>query len=100
MIEEFREAGSNSERGTKFENLMVDYFHLAPTLAVEYDEVQTWPQWDYREGTHDTGIDLVARNKLTASGPPSSARSTTPSISSRRPISTRSPPPLASPGTG
>ncbi len=44
---------------------MVDYFFLDPTLAVEYDEVQRWPEWDHREGTHDSDIDLVARSKDT-----------------------------------
>jgi len=64
VIEGFR-AASNVERGEKFERLMVDYFFLDPTLAVEYDEVQRWPEWDHREGTHDSGIDLVARSKDT-----------------------------------
>ena len=64
VIEEFR-LTSNVERGEKFESLMVDYFHLDPTLSVEYDEVHRWPDWSHREGTHDTGIDLVARNKDT-----------------------------------
>ncbi|MBN9103605.1 MAG: DEAD/DEAH box helicase [Propionibacteriaceae bacterium] len=65
VIEDFRTAPTNSERGTKFEKLMVDYFWLDPTLSVEYDEVQRWPDWPHREGTHDAGIDLVARNKIT-----------------------------------
>ncbi|MCA0295267.1 MAG: DEAD/DEAH box helicase [Actinobacteria bacterium] len=65
VIEDFRTAPTNSERGEKFEKLMVDYFWLDPTLSVEYDEVQRWPDWQHREGTHDTGIDLVARNKST-----------------------------------
>ncbi len=63
VIEQFR-ATSNVEAGTKFEKLMVDYFWLDPTLSVEYDEVQRWPDWPHREGKHDVGIDLVARNKL------------------------------------
>ena len=65
VIEDFRTATSNVERGEKFERLMVDYFFLDPTLAVEYDEVQRWPEWDHREGTHDSDIDLVARSKDT-----------------------------------
>jgi predicted helicase len=63
VIEDFRTAPTNSERGTKFEKLMVDYFWLDPTLSVEYDEVQLWSDWSHREAKHDTGIDLVARNK-------------------------------------
>ncbi len=65
VIEDFRTAPTNSERGERFERLMVDYFWLDPTLSVEYDEVQRWPEWPHREGSHDTGIDLVARNKVT-----------------------------------
>lgn len=42
VIEEFRQAPTNSGRGTKFENLMVEYFHLDPTLSVKYDEVYNW----------------------------------------------------------
>lgn len=44
---------------------MVDYFTLAPTLAAEYDLVQRWPDWAHRQSSHDVGIDLVARNRLT-----------------------------------
>lgn len=65
VIEDFRTAPTNSERGTKFEKLMVDYFFLDPTLSVEYDEVQRWADWSHREGKADTGIDLVARNRIT-----------------------------------
>ncbi len=65
VIEEFRTAPSNVERGEKFERLMVDYFSLDPTLAVEYDEVMRWPDWPHRQGTHDVGIDLVARTRDT-----------------------------------
>ena len=64
VIEDFRTAPTNSERGEKFERLMVDYFWLDPTLSVEYDEVQRWPDWRHREGTHDTGIDLVAARNM------------------------------------
>lgn len=62
VIDEFRTAGSMAERGTKFEELMVDYFRLDPTLSVVYDNVCMWSEWDHNESTHDSGIDLVARN--------------------------------------
>ena len=66
VIEEFRTASaSNAELGEKFERLMVRYFELDPTLASEYDLVQRWPDWSHREGSHDVGIDLVARVKAT-----------------------------------
>lgn len=65
VISEFRTASTNVERGEKFEALMVDYFRLDPTLSVEYDEVQRWPEWPHRENTHGAGIDLVAHRKDT-----------------------------------
>ena len=65
VISEFRDAASRSQTGTKFEELMVDYFHTDPTLSVVYDEVRPWSRWSHNESTHDSGIDLVARNRET-----------------------------------
>nr|WP_269779672.1 type ISP restriction/modification enzyme [Propioniciclava soli] len=56
---------TNVERGEAFEKLMVAYFRLDPTLAAEYDLVERWPNWSHNEGTHDSGIDLVARTTST-----------------------------------
>ena len=63
VMEAFREAPSNSERGTKFEKLMVRYFDLDPLLSQQYDEVWRWIDWPGRKGKPDTGIDLVARER-------------------------------------
>ena len=65
VIEAFRQAPSNSERGTKFEKLMVRYFELDPMLADRYDSVCRWIDWEGRAGKPDTGIDLVARDRTT-----------------------------------
>lgn len=65
VIEAFREAPSNSERGTKFEKLMVRYFELDPLLAERYEAVSRWIDWEGRDGRTDTGIDLVARDRVT-----------------------------------
>ncbi|WP_109523547.1 DEAD/DEAH box helicase [Nocardia aurea] len=65
VIEAFRRAPSNSERGTKFEQLMVRYFELDPMLAQQYDKVWRWSDWPGRDGKPDTGIDLVARERDT-----------------------------------
>ncbi|KKC00338.1 hypothetical protein WR43_05490 [Mycolicibacter arupensis] len=65
VIEAFRKAPSNSERGTKFEQLMVRYFELDPMLAQQYDAVWRWVDWPGRAGKADTGIDLVARERDT-----------------------------------
>ena len=65
VIEAFREAPSNSERGTKFEQLMVRYFELDPLLSQQYEKVWRWIDWPGRKGKTDTGIDLVARERDT-----------------------------------
>ncbi|WP_394275195.1 DEAD/DEAH box helicase family protein [Luteococcus sp.] len=65
VVKLFRQAPTTVERGTKFENLMLAYFRTDPVLAAQYDEVCTWPQWSHNESTHDSGIDLVARNRET-----------------------------------
>lgn len=38
----FRKAPSNSERGTRFEQLMVRYFQLDPMLSQQYEQVWRW----------------------------------------------------------
>lgn len=58
VIEAFRQAPSNVERGTKFEQLMVRYFELDPLLAAKYDQVWRWIDWPDRKGKVDTGIDF------------------------------------------
>ncbi|MFD6897087.1 DEAD/DEAH box helicase [Rhodococcus sp. NPDC060086] len=60
VIEAFRKAPSNSERGTRFEQLMVRYFQLDPMLSQQYEQVWRWTDWPGRDGKPDTGIDLVA----------------------------------------
>lgn len=65
VMEAFRQAPSNSERGTKFEKLMVRYFELDPMLAQQYDAAWRWIDWPDRKGKPDTGIDLVARERDT-----------------------------------
>ncbi|BDB63278.1 DEAD/DEAH box helicase [Rhodococcus sp. RDE2] len=65
VIEAFRKAPSNSERGTRFEQLMVRYFQLDPMLSQQYDQVWRWMDWPGRDGKPDTGIDLVARERDT-----------------------------------
>jgi predicted helicase len=63
VIEAFRTEPTNSERGTKFEQLMVRYFQLDPMLAQQYPQVWRWIDWPDREGKPDTGIDLVAQDR-------------------------------------
>ena len=63
VIEAFRKAPTNVERGTKFEQLMVRYFELDPMLSQQYDKVWRWIDWPGRDGKPDTGIDLVAQER-------------------------------------
>lgn len=63
VIEAFRQAPTNVERGTKFEQLMVRYLELDPMLSQQYDKVWRWIDWPGRDGKPDTGIDLVARER-------------------------------------
>ena len=61
VIDAFRQAPNTVEMGTKFEQLMVRYFELDPTLSREYDAVWRWMDRPGRDGKADTGIGLVAR---------------------------------------
>ena len=65
VLAALRQAPSNVDRGTLFEQLMVRYFQLDPALAQQYDHVCRWIDWDGRDGKPDTGIDLVARERDT-----------------------------------
>ena len=67
VLAALRQAPTNVDRGTLFEQLMVRYFQLAPALAQQYDEVCRWIDWEGRAGKPDTGIDLVARERDTGS---------------------------------
>ena len=45
VIDAPRQEPSNSERGTKFEKLMVRYFELDPVIAGKYDQVCRCPPY-------------------------------------------------------
>ena len=64
VLEALSQAPSNVERGTRFEELMVDYFTLDPTLASQYQHVSRWVDWSHRGKSPDVGIDLVAQDRL------------------------------------
>lgn len=59
----FQDAPSNSEKGTAFEKLMVEYFQLDPALSMKYEHVSRWIDWAHRGNSVDVGIDLVARDR-------------------------------------
>jgi predicted helicase len=55
---------STTERGTKFERLIESFLTTDVQWAALYDEVWMWNDWPGHHG-HDTGIDLVARERDT-----------------------------------
>ncbi|MCK0535804.1 MULTISPECIES: DEAD/DEAH box helicase family protein, partial [unclassified Anaerobiospirillum] len=53
------------DKGTRFENLILDYLRNEPTYKDLFTEVQTWAQWakahpEFDYDANDIGIDLVA----------------------------------------
>jgi predicted helicase len=77
VIDAFRRAPTNVDRGTLFEQLMVRFFELDPALNQQYESVWRWIDWPDRQGKPDTGIDLVARERDTG-------EYTDPNVSRRR----------------
>lgn len=67
LLQQFREKTlSERDKGTSFENLMVQYFKTEPFYKQQYAEVLTYADWVDRHGVDlgvsskkDTGIDLV-----------------------------------------
>lgn len=65
ILAQFREAArSNRDLGDKFERLIATYLVTDPIYADQFDQVWLWSEWPLRWG-QDTGIDLVARERLT-----------------------------------
>lgn len=73
ILSQFREMTlTERDKGTSFENLMVQYFKTEPFYKEQYSEVLSYSEWVDRYGADlristkkDTGIDLVA---ITADG--------------------------------
>ncbi|MGP6175364.1 DEAD/DEAH box helicase [Corynebacterium sp. A21] len=63
VIAALQELPTNAERGYRFEDLMVRYFHLDPVLSNRYEHVSRWNDWEHNGGRPDNGVDLVARNR-------------------------------------
>ncbi|MEU8507143.1 DEAD/DEAH box helicase [Streptomyces brevispora] len=58
-------AETNRDRGTRFEQLMVQYLRTDPQYAGHFSEVWMWSDWPANGAKGDTGIDLVARERDT-----------------------------------
>lgn len=68
LLDTFRHAAvSESEKGTYFEELIVCYLRTEPLYADLYDKVWPYKVWAGENGhpVKDTGIDLVARTRIT-----------------------------------
>jgi predicted helicase len=58
-------SGSEAEKGSRFEKLIVAYLQTAGQYADQFSDVCLWQDWAGRQGGVDTGIDIVATDKLT-----------------------------------
>jgi len=59
------EAYDEHDKGDRFERLMQAYLQTEPQYVDLYDEVWLWMEYPRRDGRKDTGIDLVARTRVT-----------------------------------
>jgi predicted helicase len=65
VLGELREsATSEADKGSKFERLMKTFLITDPVYAEQFKDVWLWNEWPGRGGKHDTGIDLVAQDRL------------------------------------
>lgn len=59
------QATSNSDKGYRFERLMAKLLQTDPMYADQFSAVWLWHDWPGRDGKHDTGIDIVAVDRVT-----------------------------------
>jgi len=59
------QATSKADKGSKLERLMAQFLRTDPVYAEQFSEVWLWQDWPGRGGKHDTGIDIVAVDRLT-----------------------------------
>lgn len=66
VLDELRSlATSEADKGSRFERLMKSYFRIDPVFTDQFSDVWLWVEYPGNNGKHDTGIDLVARDKDT-----------------------------------
>jgi predicted helicase len=58
-------ARTNRDKGTLFERLIQKFLLTDPQYATRLSNVWLWPEWPGRWTPHDTGIDLIARERAT-----------------------------------
>lgn len=62
ILQKFREnAHSESDKGTRFEKLMVRYLQTDPVYKDRFSGVWLWADWEWRAKIADQGIDIVAQ---------------------------------------
>ncbi|WP_019819475.1 DEAD/DEAH box helicase [Saccharomonospora saliphila] len=67
VLQAIRESSTvNRDRGTRFEELMVQYLSTDPQWSEQFSRVWMWADWPGAEhDKRDTGIDLVAQDRRT-----------------------------------
>ena len=64
LLSNLKKSGNNkSEQGTLFELFCKKVLQVAPFFADDVNEVWTWKEFPGNAGMHDTGIDLVVKDK-------------------------------------
>ena len=56
-------SGSTAEKGSIFEQLVKAFLEEDKAQSERFDRVWLWPEWPGNGGRHDTGIDVVARQR-------------------------------------
>ena len=59
------QATSEADKGSRLERLMKQFLRTDPVYAEQFSDVWLWQEWPDRGGKHDTGIDLVAVDRVT-----------------------------------
>lgn len=59
------QATSEADKGSTLEELMAQFLRTDPVYAEQFSDVYLWQDWPGRGRKHDTGIDLVAVDRLT-----------------------------------
>lgn len=66
VLDELRATAlSEADKGTRFERLITAYLRVDPVFADQFSDVWLWGEYPDNGGKHDTGIDLVARDRNT-----------------------------------
>ncbi|MFC8501043.1 DEAD/DEAH box helicase [Pedococcus sp. NPDC057267] len=66
VLDELRgQSTSEADKGSKLEQLIAEFLRTDPVYAEQFSDVWLWQEWPGRDGKHDTGIDLVAVDRLT-----------------------------------